>query len=319
MICLTRILTRLKHSSLSCDGIGGTKKASAPVNPRGLKPAAHHRITILALVLSVPCVFPLLSTRAADIVYPVADGTLADGGGLGGYDGIADGWNWMFGPVGFAGAVTLATETPGSAVEHRIVCEYDLRGVSLTTPLDAALTFTIRGASVFPFPDVTLHVYSYPADLIELPGDFSAQPVILQGAFTVMGMQAPRTETLDVTELVKSALLSGDKRVAFRFQIDPETPYASNQVFIDALDTEPATKPFLIIRSAVPGDADDDGDVDLDDFAILTDCLAGPGAPPEPTIPGVTATDCLCVFDRDADADVDLDDFSRFLGPFARE
>ncbi len=256
--------------------------------------------------------------RAAEVVYPTADGTLADGGGFGVYDGIADTCNWEFGSKGFAGAVTLTTETPASAVEHRIVCEYDLHGVGLSTPVVSTLTFTTRGASILPFPDVTLNVYSYPADLIESPGDFSAQPAVLQGIFTVSALQAPRTETLDVSELVTSALNDG-RVVAFRFQIDPATPHAANQVFIDALDTDPITKPFLTIGSATPGDADGDGDADLHDFAILADCLSGPDTPPRPQMPNVTAKDCLWAFDRDADADVDLDDLSRLLESFARE
>ena len=268
-------------------------------------------LTLLGLVAT--------PTRSGEIVYPVADGTLADGGVFGNYDGVVDRSNWAFGPTGFAGAVTLTTETPESAVEHRMVCEYDLRGVGIMTPLKATLAFTIHGVSVFPFPDVTLHVYSYPADLMELPADFSAEPAALQGVFTVAAMQTPTAETLDVTELVTSALLTDAKRVAFRFQIDPNTPHVANQVFIEALDTEPETKPFLTIRSAVPGDADDDGDVDLDDFAILADCMAGPGAPPRPTMTGVVTSDCLWAFDRDADGDVDLDDLSSLFGSFVRE
>ncbi len=267
-------------------------------------------LTLLGLVA--------LPTRAAEIVYPVAGGTLADGGVFGDRDGAVDSANWVFGPSGFAGAVTLTTETQASAVEHRMVCEYDLRGVGLTTPLKATLAFTIRGVSVFPFADVNLHVYSYPADLMESPGDFSAEPATLQGVFTVTAMQAPKAKTLDVTELVTSALLTDDKRVAFRFQIDPNTPHVANQVFIEALDTEPGAVPFLTMRSAVPGDADDDGDVDAEDFAIFADCMAGPGATPKPAMPTVAASDCLWAFDRDADADVDLGDLSSLLGSFVR-
>lgn len=275
---------------------------------------------ILALVaLAALWVLASFPTEAAEVIYPTADGTLADGGGLGSYDGVVDGWNWVFSPMGFAGAVTLATETPASAVEHRIVCEYNLRQVSVARPFKATLTFTARGVNVFPFPDATLHVYSYPADLYESPGDFSAGPATLQGVITVTANEAPRAETLDVTELVASALLAGDNAVAFRFQIDPNTPHVTNQVFIDALDEDPVTKPLLTIRSAVPGDADDDGDVDLNDFAIFTDCLAGPNISPQPTRAGVDATDCLWYFDRDADEDVDLADFSSFQSSFAQE
>lgn len=257
--------------------------------------------------------------RGGVIVYPVADGTLADGGVFGIFDGVVDSENWTFGPTGFAGAVTLTTETPASAIEHRMVCEYDLRGASINIPLEATLTFTTRGASVFPFPDVTLHVYSYPADLWESRSDFSAGPAVLQGVFTVMAMQAAGTETLDVTQVVTSALLGGSERVAFRFQVDPDTAHVANQVFIDALDTEPATKPFLVIHSAVCGDADDDWDADLADFSVFADCLAGPNTSPEPATPGVAAADCLRVFDCDEDSDVDLDDFAALLGSFARE
>ena len=260
-----------------------------------------------------------LPTRAGEIIYPTADGTLADGGIFGVFDGVVDSENWSFGPTGFAGAVTLATETPRSAIEHRMVCEYDLRGAGIRTPFEATLTFTTRGVSVFPFPDVSLHVYSYPADLWESRTDFSAGPATLQGVFNVTAMQAARTETLDVTEVVTSALLVDNERVAFRFQVDPNTTHVANQVFIDALDTEPATKPFLVIRSAVCGDADDDWDVDLADFSVFADCLAGPNALPQPATPGVAASDCLRVFDCDDDSDVDLDDFSSFLGTYARE
>ncbi len=256
-----------------------------------------------------------LPTRASEIVYPTAGGTLVDGGIFGSFDGVADGWNWMFGPGGFSGAVTLATQTPASTVEHRMVCEYDLGGLSIETPISATLTLTTRGAGAVPFPDVTLQVYSYPADLIGSPDDFSAEPTALQGVLTVTPMQAPTALTIDVSQLVTGAL-NGSHMVAFRFQIDPDTPHAINQVFIDALDSAPETKPFLTVRSGMPADADDDGDVDLDDFAILVDCLAGPGHSPDPAMPGVSAADCLWAFDRDSDADVDLDDLSALLGSF---
>jgi hypothetical protein len=269
------------------------------------------------MVLFVACALIALPARAGEIIYPIGDGTLADGGIFGDYDGVVDSWNWVFGPVGFAGAVTLTTETPASAVEHRMVCKYDLRGVSVAKPLNATLTFTTRGASVLPFPDVTLHVYSFPGELYELPADFSAAPAVLQGVITVAAMQAPKAETVDVTGLVASAITSGNNRVAFRFQIDPLTPNVANQVFIDALDSAPETKPILTVRSAVPGDVSGDGKTDLADFAIFTDCMCGPGAEPAPTTPGITAADCLYAFDHDGDDDVNLDDLSALLTLFA--
>ena len=55
------------------------------------------------------------------------------------------------------------------------------------------------------------------------------------------------------------------------------------------------------------GDLDDDGDVDLEDFAILHRCLAGPGVPPDP---------CCETRDLDEDGDVDLVDFAAFEAAF---
>lgn len=64
-------------------------------------------------------------------------------------------------------------------------------------------------------------------------------------------------------------------------------------------------------ESPPPGDFDDDGDVDLDDYANLVACLAGPGVAPEPADPQC-AQFCLDVFDADADNDVDLYDYADF-------
>ena len=63
----------------------------------------------------------------------------------------------------------------------------------------------------------------------------------------------------------------------------------------------------------LPYDFDADGEIDLDDFAVLVDCMAGPGVTPDPSLPDVTPQDCLDVFDASpADGDVDLHDFFSF-------
>jgi len=57
------------------------------------------------------------------------------------------------------------------------------------------------------------------------------------------------------------------------------------------------------------GDFDSDGHVDLGDLSAFTDCMAGPGASPEPQLSGCVDT-CLQAFDFDSDDDVDLQDLT---------
>ena len=59
----------------------------------------------------------------------------------------------------------------------------------------------------------------------------------------------------------------------------------------------------------VLGDCDGDSDVDLDDFAILSPCLAGPDV-------GI-APSCACA-DLTGDSDADLEDFAAFQQVFAQ-
>jgi hypothetical protein len=59
----------------------------------------------------------------------------------------------------------------------------------------------------------------------------------------------------------------------------------------------------FVLAPPVPGDADGDGKVTLDDYAFFPDCLTGPGV--------VLASECR-PFDVDEDQDVDLGDFVQF-------
>ena len=58
---------------------------------------------------------------------------------------------------------------------------------------------------------------------------------------------------------------------------------------------------FWYQQPPIPGDTDDDGDLDLADFAAFQQCHAG------------ADTGCLARFDHDEDQDVDLVDFEAFL------
>jgi hypothetical protein len=60
----------------------------------------------------------------------------------------------------------------------------------------------------------------------------------------------------------------------------------------------------------VNADSDCDGDVDLNDFALFADCMAGSGATPTPTL--TTVDNCRALFDFDEDTDLDLTDFGDF-------
>ena len=64
---------------------------------------ARETIIRACVVLWACGALALPPTHAAEIIYPVADGTLADGGELGDFDHVADAGNWAFEPFGFAG------------------------------------------------------------------------------------------------------------------------------------------------------------------------------------------------------------------------
>jgi hypothetical protein len=104
------------------------------------------------------------------------------------------------------------------------------------------------------------------------------------------------------------------------FALDGESWAARSDVKIiawaqDALDSYPAAV-YQAARKrwpllSLPGDFDQDSDVDLVDFAAFADCMGDPGEEPNPTAPA-TASACLAMFDLDCDNDVDLRDFAGF-------
>ncbi len=256
---------------------------------------------IPALLGLIAIVLAAIQPASALSIYPTKDGTLVDGGGFGVFDGSADAWDWYFNGSSYEGTITLSTETQGAELEHRLVWEYSLSTVTLTPPVSATLTFTLRGAPIWPFPDVDVHVYNYPADLLETPDDFEAGPSELQGWITVVPYQAPTIYALNISAKVNDALISGLDKVAFRMQVDPTTANAASQVFLDAVDSDPTTKPLLTI--SVLGDAGGNGQVDIGDHSDFVDCMTGPGRSVAPACADL---------DFDQDQDVDLVDFDLF-------
>jgi|GEM_PF-2709765 len=241
---------------------------------------------------------------------PARDGTILDGGNYP-FDGVPDEADWYFTnpPSSYEGAITLATAA--SQLEHRLVWEYSLTfASSFTPPVTARLSFTLRGAPAFPRSDVDVHVYNYPADLVESLSDFSSTPAVFQDHVIVAPFQPSTDFVIDVSHAVSQALADGAAGVAFRFQVDPLSSHTINQAFMDAYDSPADTKPVLTVIDALPADADGSGLVDLDDYDWFEFCLSGPGSP--------TPDDEMCKplrvnFDNAADDnDLDLRDFAAF-------
>ena len=124
------------------------------------------------------------------------------------------------------------------------------------------------------------------------------------GASWTLIESVPHTEgwverTIHVGDYVS---LTSEVRIRFSVTDNPNNSVAEGGV--DGLEVL-----HLACGPGVTGDFDGDGDVDLDDLARFTDCLAGPGATPDPPDP-FSVEDCLTAFDFDGDLDVDLDNFA---------
>ena len=259
-------------------------------------------LSVLVVGLMIPLVW------AESVRYPVADGTLVDGGGDTPFDGLADEWDWTFDESGYEGTISRTVTTRDANVEHRVFWKYSLAGATWEGLVSATLTFTMRGTPAYPFPDSEIHVYAYPSGLWEMPSDFHIGPVELQGQVTIVAYQPPTAYTLDVSSAVNQALDDGDTIVAFRFQVDPNTTSVTAQAFIDALDDDVETKPYLTIDDAIPGDTDGDDDVDLADYEVFMTCLSGPDIEVKPSCE---------VADLQPDRDVDLRDLLTFQEVFS--
>lgn len=229
-----------------------------------------------------------------------ADGTIADGGSFGAFDGVPDSADWTFNDSGFEGAISLSRRVP--QFEYRVVFEYDLNAVRSYPLIAATLTFKLRGGTRFPADPTPVQVQAYPADVVEKIGDFSAGPSSVAANLSIPALQPATSYTIDVSVPVMEALASGARGIGFRFQVAPNAPADSNQAFMDILDADPTTKPSLSIR--LPGDMNGDGDVDLLDFRSVVGCMKGPGTP---------ATPACAPADLDVESHVDLRDVAAFV------
>jgi hypothetical protein len=247
----------------------------------------------------------LAAAAQAQTVHPSADGTLVDGDGFGIFDGTADHADWVFNQSSYEGAISLARSPV--ATEQRVVWEFNLSGIG-QPPITAKLTCVLRGAARFPAPPAPIQIVSYPSDLLENFGDFSSGPPVLVAEELIDPFQESTVYVVNVSERVNELLLAGIARVAFRFQIDPRADGDSHQAFMDVLESDVSTKPFLTIIARIPGDYDNDQDVDQEDFAELPACIRGPH---------VRVPASCRFFDDDLDSDVDLLDLSAFLGHFS--
>ena len=130
--------------------------------------------TLVWTGLVVVCWICTAGAAWAQTLLPVKDGTLADGGTYGVFDGVPDIADWYFNASSFEGSISLAVGGPGGGLDRRVVWEYDLSDITREPPVSATLGFSLRGAFGFPVPeDVDVHVYAYPSDLVESMDDFA--------------------------------------------------------------------------------------------------------------------------------------------------
>jgi hypothetical protein len=125
------------------------------------------------------------------------------------------------------------------------------------------------------------------------------------------GLPSPGRSTL-------TQLPSGDFAVDSFFDITYEIEFEGcpDSPYLAGMSGTTAGRVRIQQGNPVPGDFDEDGDVDLDDYLVFANCMAGPDAVPSPTQPYVTAQGCRHAFDLDVDDDVDLADFAGFQMEF---
>ena len=131
------------------------------------------------------------------------------------------------------------------------------------------------------------------------------------------------SDTHDVLTVQSTAMLGGTLRVALADGYVPAlgetftvlTAQSITATFDEVVPTgryqvdyTPAAVTLTVAE--LPGDWDGNDQLDLADYAVFADCMAGPDATPTPSEPGVTPDACLEVFDFGMDGDVDTQDYA---------
>jgi hypothetical protein len=277
-------------------GNDATRWHDTPTSAAGLD-ASRWAIVVLCLGWFAP-----VALGAPQALAPAADGTIADGGGFGNFDGVGDAADWTFNESGYEGAITLARNAV-PPFEYRVVFKYDLAAAAALPAVTATLAFALRGTTRFPAEPTPVEVVAFPSDLSERIADFAAGPTEVVATRWMAPLQDATTYTINVSVPVQDALRSGSRGIGFRFQVASYAAAFSEQAFLDAMDADPGTKPALSLSARLPGDLDADGDVDLADYDRLHGCLLGPGTNP--------SWNCV-LGDLDSDSDVDLRDCAFF-------
>ena len=100
------------------------------------------------------------------------------------------------------------------------------------------------------------------------------------------------------------------------YDVTPPGVASREHCFSGTVSLDGANEPITgdgYLADCPPGDLDQDGDVDIDDFNTFAGCMAGPDVTTPP--PGCDPTD-FANADLNVDGDVDLGDFAAFQSAF---
>ncbi len=220
-----------------------------------------------------------------------------------------------------AGAQDVASNVETNGLPIVEIWENDDQPAIFGDPTSLRWAFVVRNNSDV-CPPENPHYREIDAVRFFLYSDLQPTPISLPDGWIVYPAPTPFGNDLWEVQVVENEawnyIYPGEQD---SFEIDTYRPdslpdvtgLAEGQGFLDQCGWEPQPPASFVgpQRPEVPGDLDDDGDVDLDDFAVLASCLAGPNV----TTPPPTCTD-FTGSDLDNDNDVDLDDFRDFQGNF---